>query len=50
MYEADKKYIDKKKENELKTFSVPFDLGEIKENITITTNPPSNPSNFSKKK
>jgi tetratricopeptide (TPR) repeat protein len=34
----------KKKITEVKIFSVPFDLGEIKENITITTNTPSNPS------
>ena len=27
-----------------KTFSVPYSLGETKENITITTNIPSKPS------
>ncbi len=34
----------KKKVNEIKTFPVPFDLGEIKTNITINTNTPSKPS------
>ena len=34
----------KNKITEAKTFSVPFSLGEIKENITITTNTPSQPS------
>ena len=34
----------KKKVNEVKTFPVPFALGEIKENITINTNSPSKPS------
>ncbi len=34
----------KKKVKEIKTFQVPFPLGEIKENITITTNTPSKPS------
>ena len=34
----------KKKVNEIKTFPVPFTIGEIKENITITTNTPSKPS------
>jgi len=34
----------KKKVNEVKTFSVPFALGEIKENISISTNTPSKPS------
>ena len=34
----------KKKTNEVKTFPVPFALGEIKENITINTNTPSKPS------
>jgi len=32
------------KVNEVKTFSVPFALGEIKENISISTNTPSKPS------
>ncbi len=32
----------KKKVNEIKTFTVPFALGEIKTNITINTNTPSN--------
>ena len=35
---------EKKKITEVKTFSVPFALGEIKENIIITTNTPSKPS------
>ena len=30
------------KVTEVKTFNVPFDLVEIKKNITITTNIPSN--------
>ncbi len=34
----------KKKVNQIKTFPVPFPIGEIKENITITTNTPSKPS------
>jgi len=34
----------KKKVTEVKTFSVPFALREIKENITINTNTPSKPS------
>ena len=34
----------KKKTTEIKTFPVPFPLGEIKENIIITTNTPSKPS------
>ena len=34
----------KKKVNEIKTFPVPFALGEIKENITINTNTPSKKS------
>ena len=32
---------DQKQKIQVKTFAVPFALGEIKENITITTNPPS---------
>ncbi len=38
--------IDQRDErpNEIKIFSVPFALGENKENITITTNTPSKPS------
>ena len=35
---------EKKKVTEVKTFIVPFAVGEIKENITITTNTPSKPS------
>jgi len=35
---------EKNKITEVKTFTVPFALGEIKENITITTNTPSKPS------
>jgi len=34
----------KKKINEVKTFSVPFGLGGIRENISITTNTSSKPS------
>ena len=34
----------KKKVNEIKTFPVPFALGEIKTNITINTKSPSKPS------
>ncbi len=34
----------KKKANEIKTFPVPFALGEIKTNITINPNTPSKPS------
>ncbi len=34
----------KKKANEIKTFPVPFALGEIKENISISTNTSSKPS------
>ena len=34
----------KKKVTDLKTFTVPISLGEIKENITINTNTPSKPS------
>jgi len=34
----------KKEITEVKTYSVPYELEEIKENITITTNTPSNPS------
>ena len=41
---SDQKGEGKKKVNEIKTFPVPFALGEIKENITINTNTPSKPS------
>ncbi len=34
----------KNKTSEIKTFPVPFPLGEIKENITINTNTPAKPS------
>ena len=34
----------KKKITEVKTFPVPFAIGEIKENISISTNTPSEPS------
>ena len=40
---SDQKIEGKKKVNEIKTFQVPFALGEIKENININT--PSKPSN-----
>ena len=33
---------EKKKITKVKTFPVPISLGEIKENITVTTNTPSN--------
>ena len=35
---------EKKKITEVKTFAVPFALGEIKENISISTNTLSKPS------
>ena len=38
----------KKESTEMKIFPVPFALGEIKTNITITTNTPSTSSNPSK--
>jgi len=41
---SDQKGEGKKKVNEIKTFPVPFALGEIKTNITINTNTPSKPS------
>ena len=41
---SDQKGEGNKKVNEIKTFPVPFALGEIKTNITINTNSPSNPS------
>ncbi|WP_269623974.1 tetratricopeptide repeat protein [Prochlorococcus marinus] len=44
MYSSSQKGEGKKKVTEVKTFSVPFALGEIKENITITTDTPSKPS------
>ena len=34
----------KKERFEVKTFSVPFALGETKENISISSNPPNKPS------
>ena len=37
-------YRDKTKEIEVKTFTVPFPMEEIKENITINTNTPTQPS------
>ena len=42
--ESSDKDQGKKKIPEVKSFSVPFALGEIKENITITTKTPSKPS------
>ena len=39
---------EKKKITEVKTFPVPFALGEIKENVSISTNNPSKPSKPSK--
>ncbi len=44
MEEAEKQEPEKKKINEINRFPVPFAIGEIKENITISTNTPSNPS------
>ncbi len=41
---SSKKEKGKKTVTEITTFLVPFALGEIKENITITTNTPSKPS------
>ena len=35
---------ERKKVTEVKTFSVPFALGEKKEKISISTNTPSKPS------
>jgi len=35
---------EKKKITEIKTYSVPYELEEIKENITVNTNTPSKPS------
>ena len=44
MDSSNQKGEDKKKVNEVKTFQVPFALGEIKTNITINTNILSQPS------
>ncbi|WP_269611121.1 tetratricopeptide repeat protein [Prochlorococcus marinus] len=44
MEQSDKKDQEKKKITEAKTFSVPFTLGENKENISINTNISSEPS------
>ena len=44
MNNSDQKGEGKKKVNEIKTFPVPFALGEIKDNISISTNTPSKPS------
>ncbi len=44
MQEYGKKEQGKKKIPEVKTISVPFALGEINENISISTNTPSKPS------
>ena len=41
---TERKATQKKEDSEIKTFPIPFALGEIKENITITTNTNSNPS------
>ena len=41
---SDKQEKRKNKTTEIKTFPIPFTLGEKKENITINTNPPSQPS------
>jgi len=44
MERSDKQEQRKNKLDDIKTFPVPFSLGEKKENITITTNTPSKPS------
>ena len=44
MEESVKEEQEKKNVNAVKTFSVPFNLGETKENINITTNTLSKPS------
>ncbi len=44
MEQAESKDQGKKKVAEVKTFPVPFALGEIKENISIFTYTPSKPS------
>ena len=44
MEQSNEKDQGKKKVTEVKTFSVPFDLGEINENLTINRNTPSKPS------
>ena len=44
MEQSGDKDLREKKINEVKTCSVPFNLGEIKGNLTINTNTPSKPS------
>ena len=44
MKQSGEKEQEKKKVSEVKTFSVPFPLGEIKENITVNINTPSKAS------
>ncbi len=44
MEESGKEEQGNKKVTEIRTFSVPFALGEIKENITVNTNSSSKPS------
>ena len=44
MTRSNKKENGKNKVTKVKTFPVPFSLGEIKENISISTNTPSKPS------
>ncbi|WP_269625322.1 tetratricopeptide repeat protein [Prochlorococcus marinus] len=45
---SDEQENEKRNVNEVKTFSVPFALEAIKDNISITTNTPSSPSKPSK--
>ena len=44
MERSEKQEKEQKKITEVKTLSVPYALGEIKENINISTNNPSKPS------
>ena len=44
MKRSEKQKQEKKKVNEVQTFSVPFALEEIKENISISTNTSTKPS------
>ena len=44
MHSSSQEVEGKKKITEVKTFPIPFVLGEIKENISIATNTPSKPS------
>ena len=44
MEEFGKKKQEKKRVTEVKTYPVPYELEEIKENLTVNTNTPFNPS------